>query len=336
MMCFPFIWMILTSFKTYGEAITNPPTILPLAWWQRLQITLQLMSRNPLVPIAFLAWIVIGLYVARLIHDRRLAAIYLVVHAGVFLAVGNMDSWGAGRLATLWRSVEGQSGIALEGFWSNYAEAWARAPFALYFRNSLTMSLLTPMLIILTTAPAAYAFARLTFPGKHLLFMLYLATMMVPSEVVLIPNFITISELGWRNTFAALVIPFSVSVMTIFFLRQFFLSLPNEMFDAATIDGAGHVRFLLAIAIPLARPALVSTAMFNFLYSWNALIWPLLVTDNQNMRPIALGLASFSTEAGMQPQLYMAAATFTIAPVIILFLFVQRQFIEGIARSGIK
>jgi multiple sugar transport system permease protein len=160
--------------------------------------------------------------------------------------------------------------------------------------------------------------------------------MMVPSEVLLIPNFITISQLGWKNTYAAMIVPFMTSVMSIFFLRQFFRSVPNDLYDAATIDGCGHVRFLLSIAMPLARPALVSTTMFNFLGAWNALLWPLLVTDDESMRPIALGLASFSSEAGMQAQLYMAAASFTILPVIVLFLFVQRQFIEGIARTGIK
>jgi len=160
--------------------------------------------------------------------------------------------------------------------------------------------------------------------------------MMVPSEVLLIPNFITITELGWKNTYLAMIVPYMTSVMSIFFLRQFFRSVPNDLYDAATIDGCGHVRFLISIALPLARPAIVSTSMFNFLGAWNALLWPLLVTDDESMRPIALGLASFSTEAGMQAQLYMAAATFCILPVIILFLFVQKQFIEGIARSGIK
>ena len=125
-------------------------------------------------------------------------------------------------------------------------------------------------------------------------------------------------------------------MVSIFFLRQFFRTIPNDLFDASVIDGCGHTRFLLSIALPLSRPAIVSTGMFNFLGSWNALIWPLLVTDKESMRPIALGLASFSTEAGTQPQLYMAAATFSIIPVIVLFLFVQKQFIEGIARTGIK
>jgi multiple sugar transport system permease protein len=198
------------------------------------------------------------------------------------------------------------------------------------------MSTLTPLLIMVTSAPAAYAFARLDFPAKNLLFLVYLATMMVPSEVLLIPNFITISRLGWKNTYLALIVPFAVSVMSIFFLRQFFRSVPNDLYDAATIDGCGHSRFLLSIALPLARPALVSTAMFNFLASWNSLLWPLLVTDKQSMRPITLGLASYSSDAGMQVQLYMAAATFSILPIIVIFMFVQRQFIEGIARTGIK
>ena len=212
-----------------------------------------------------------------------------------------------------------------------WREAWARAPFGAYSKHSLFISTVTPLLVMLTSAPAAYAFARLRFPAKNMLFTVYLATLMVPSEVQLSPNLVTISQLGWRNTYFALIMPFMTSALSIFFLRQFLRSVPDDLFGAATIDGCGHVRFLVSIAMPLASPA-----MFNFLGSWNALLWPLLVTDKESMRPIALGLAPFSSEAGMQPQLYMAAATFTIIPILILFLFVQKQFIAGIARTGIK
>ena len=334
--CFPFFWMVLTSFKTYAEAISTPPTVFPSDWGARLQVLWQMLWRYPWTVLAFALWILLGRAISRRIEDRLIASLYLVLHASFFFVLGNLSLWGRWRLVSLWQAAMTRAGTELKPFLANYIEAWGRAPFAVYFKNSLIISVLTPSLIILTSAPAAYAFARMRFPAKGVLFILYLATMMVPSEVNLIPNFITISELGWKNTYLALIIPYSTSVMTIFFLRQFFRSVPNDLYDAAVIDGCGHLRFLTSIAMPLARPALVSTAMFNFLGSWNALLWPLLVTDKETMRPIALGLATFATEAGMQVQLYMAAATFTILPIIILFLFVQKQFIEGIARTGIK
>ena len=334
--CFPFVWMILTSFKTYAEAIATPPTVFARDWGQRLGVTLSMLRTYPMVAVAFAAWVYAGYLLRKRIRDRVAAGIYITVHLVLFFLIGNLGLWGKYGLARLWQAAMRAEGIALEPFTGNYVEAWGRAPFLAYFKNSIIMSTLNPLLIILTSAPAAYAFARLQFPAKGMIFMFYLATMMVPSEVILIPNFITVSRLGWRNTYFALVVPYMVSVMSIFFLRQFFRSVPDDLYDAATIDGCGHVRALIYIAMPLARPALVSTAMFNFLGAWNALLWPLLVTDKEDMRTIALGLSSFATEAGMQPQLYMAAATFTIVPVIVLFLFVQRQFIEGIARTGIR
>jgi ABC-type glycerol-3-phosphate transport system permease component len=334
--CFPFVWMILTSFKTYAEAIATPPTMMPKEWSNIAIVFGKFATAFPFVLILFSLWLGLGFVVSHRIRHRFLPWVYIVIHLALFFLLGSLTLLGSRRISALWQTSALHSGIELKSLFSNYVEAWGRAPFGAYFRNSIIISIVTPLLTVATSAPAAYAFARLRFPAKGLLFFLYLATMMVPSEVLLIPNFITITQLGWKNTYAALIIPSTVSVVTIFFLRQFFLSIPNDLFDAATMDGCGHVRFLWTIAMPLSRPALVSTAMFNFLGSWNALLWPLLVTDKENMRPIALGLASFSTEAGMQAQLYMAAATFTIVPVILIFLLVQKQFIEGIARTGIK
>ncbi len=335
-MCFPFVWMILTSFKTYGEAIATPPTFFPKEWGLRLAILGRVVGMFPGVLVAFLVWMGLGIVLARRIPQAKARGLALAIHLVLFFLLGNLGFLGEARLGKLWEEALTRQGVTLPSFWANYVEAWGRAPFGYYFRNSFIVSILTPLLIVLTSAPAAYAFARLRFPGREALFMLYLATMMVPSEVVLIPNFITISQLGWKNTYAALIIPFAANAMSIFFLRQFFRSVPNDLYDAAIIDGCGHTRFLISIAMPLAQPAVVSTGMFNFLGAWNALLWPLLVTDKATMRPISLGLAAFSTEAGMQANLYMAAATFTIVPILLLFLLVQRQFIEGIARSGIK
>lgn len=219
---------------------------------------------------------------------------------------------------------------------SNYLEAWSMAPFGRYFLNSLFISLTTVTAVLVTSTLAAYAFARLEFFGRDVLFMTFLATLMVPFEVTMIPNFILVRDLGWYDTYWAMIVPFSASVFAVFLLRQFFATVPQDLYDAAVLDGCGHLRFLWEIVLPLSRPALISVGLFTFLGSWNALLWPLIVTRTQEIRPIMLGLAAFITEAGTQTQLLMAAATLTILPVIIFYFFAQREFIEGISATGLK
>ncbi len=335
---FPFLWMILTSFKNFAEAIASPPTLWPRAWIERWRILAMLIDQHPGVLALFAAWVSVGVVITwRLVRRKANKAIYFVVHLALFFVLGNSDLFGPERnLGYLWQQAVIRAGTELLPFFENYVEAWGYAPFAHYFRNSFLMATVTCFLIVVTGVPSAYAFARMRFPGKDLIFVAFLATMMIPREVLTIPNYVTVSQLGWIDTFLALIVPWIVSVMSIFFLRQFFMSVPDELYDAAFLDGCGHIRFLWHVAVPLAVPALVSTTLFNFLGSWNALLWPLLVTNTPKMRPIMVGMAYFANEFGMEVQLHNAAATFTALPIIILFLLIQRQFIEGIARTGIK
>lgn len=218
----------------------------------------------------------------------------------------------------------------------NYAQAWKAAPFARYFANSFFIASCTATGVLLTSTLAAYAFARLDFRGKNVIFTLFLATMMIPFEIIMIPNFITISNLGWVNTYQAMIIPWIASVFGIFLLRQFFATIPHDLYDAALLDGCGHFRFLTQIVLPLSKPALISVGLFNFLGSWNAFTWPLIVTREEKMYPIQVGLRYFVTESGTATQELMAAATITILPLLILYFFAQRQFIEGISTTGLK
>lgn len=220
--------------------------------------------------------------------------------------------------------------------WENYVDAWTHAPFARYFLNSTIISVVETLGVLVTSALAAYAFARMRFWGREILFVLFLGTIMVPGEVQLVPNYITIARLGWLNTYNALIIPWLSSVFGIFFMRQFFATIPQELQDAATIDGASHWTFLWRVVVPLSKPAFITVALLSFLGSWNALTWPLIVTNTPEMRPIMVGLLSFSNEWGTQPRLLMAAATFSAAPVLLLFFVLQRYFIQGIARAGMK
>jgi multiple sugar transport system permease protein len=220
---------------------------------------------------------------------------------------------------------------------SNYVQAWNQVGlFPRYFFNSLFIGTATVLGVLITSALAAYAFARLEFPGRDALFIILLATMMVPFEVTLVPNFIVVSKLHWIDRYQALIIPWTASAFSVFLLRQFFRSIPDDLYDAATLDGASHFRFLVSIVIPLSRPALITSALFTFLGSWNALMWPILVTSRPQIRPIQVGIASFITNAGTQVQLLLAAVTISVVPVILVYAILQRWFIEGIATAGMR
>ncbi len=224
----------------------------------------------------------------------------------------------------------------------NYVDAWKEAQFAEYFVNSIQIVVITLVGQITFSVLAAYAFARIKFPGRDIIFGVLLSTMMIPAMVLIIPNFLTVTWLGrigplsWINNWPALTIPFMGSVFAIFLLRQFFAQVPDELFDAAQIDGAGHLRFLITVVIPLARAPLMVIIVLSFMGSWNALAWPMLVTNSPEWRPIAVGLMNFVEEAGQLIHLMMAGAVITIIPILILYFITQRQFTESIARSGLK
>lgn len=220
--------------------------------------------------------------------------------------------------------------------WSNYALAWNMAPFGRYLTNSVIVSVFTTIAVLITSSLAAYAFARIDFFGKEIVFTLFLTTLMIPFEITMIPNFVIIRNLEWIDTYQALIIPFTASVFGIFLLRQFFQQIPNDYYDAAVLDGAGHLRFLTSIVLPLSQPALISVALFTFLGAWNGLLWPLIVTNSQEMRTAQIGLYTFISEAGTQTHLLMAASVIVITPIIVLYFFAQKQFIEGISASGLK
>ncbi len=219
---------------------------------------------------------------------------------------------------------------------SNYVAAWRAAPFGWYFFNSAFTAVVQVLVGIVVACLAAFALARINFWGREVVFLLVIGTLMIPGEVLLIPNYVTLARVGWINTYAALIVPFVASAFGIFLLRQFFSTLPQELFDAARIDGASWFTQLWTVALPLATPGLVTYGLFSFLGSWNALLWPLIVTNSERMRTIQVGLRYFVDEAGTDYGALMAASTLAVLPIIVGFLFVQKQFIQGIARSGLK
>jgi len=266
---------------------------------------------------------------------------YLILSLGAVVAIVPFLWMMSASLMNLTEAT-GRAVLPRVAQWSNYQEAWTGANFRDFFTNSVIIAAITISGQVVFSTLAAYSFARVKFPGKNFLFTLMLATLMIPEAVTWIPNFITVTWFGrvgpipWINNWPALTIPFMTSAFSIFLLRQFFAQIPNELWDSAQIDGAGHLRFLLQIVIPLAKPALLTVILFSFIGSWNALAWPILVTTDPEWRPISYGLSSFLDEAGALVHLQMAGSVITILPIIILYLFVQKQFTEGIATTGLK
>jgi len=276
-------------------------------------------------------------------HSLRMRLPYLMGRTGVYfvLIVGAIIAafpfvWMVLTSLKSYQETALRVWLPSQLLFSNYPQAWNQAPFARYFFNTTVVATATVAGVVFTSTLAAYAFARMEFFGKRVLFIIFLTTLMIPFEILMIPDFVIITRLGWANTYAALIVPWTASAFQIFLLRQFFATIPKDLYDAAVLDGADHLAFLRLVVIPLSRPALVTVMLFSFLGSWKALVWPLIVTKSETMRTLELGLSSYVQEAGTQTQLLMAAAVFTIAPIIVLYFLGQKQFIEGIATSGLK
>ncbi|NJN15375.1 MAG: carbohydrate ABC transporter permease [Oscillochloris sp.] len=267
-MLFPFLWMILTSFKSMAEVNLAPPTLIPREWYP-----------------------------------------------------------------------------------SNYLDAWFKpeSTFGRYFLNSLLISVVGTALQLLVCVPAAYAFATMEFPGRGVLFIVLLATTMIPAEVTLIPNFVTIRHIplvggndlfgaggkGLYDSYAGIMVPYLANPFSIFLLRQQFRTVPRDYWEAAQLDGTGRLGYLWHVLTPLSIATLITVVLFGLLSRWNALLWPLLVTSSEGLRPVQVGLLYFRGEEGSRFHTLMAAATFTALPGILLYFSAQKRIVDGLA-SGIK
>lgn len=220
--------------------------------------------------------------------------------------------------------------------WANIPATFEAAPFGIYFYNTFVVAVAVTGGVIVTSMLAGYAFARLDFPGRQLLFGLIMATMMVPFEIILIPNFMLIQYLNWYDSYAALIVPWCANAFSIFLMRQAFMQLPRDYFDAAKIDGCGHLRFIAHVAAPMVKPMLVTVGLFAFLGSYNALLWPLIATSSEDMRVVQVGLTVFSGAEGDQVNLLMCASAIVIFPTVALYFAAQRHFFESSLSAGIK
>jgi len=220
--------------------------------------------------------------------------------------------------------------------WANFAEVWLGDAFGHYFLDSFVISMTTLAGTLATSSLAAYAFAKLRFPGKEAIFSVFLATLMIPETVTLIPNFLVVSRLGWTDRLAGLTVPFIASAFYIFLLRQFFKQIPDSLVENARMDGAGNARILRSIVAPLSREPLFTVACLDIAFSWNSLQWPLVVVQTPRWRPISVGLARLISEAGPQIQLRMAGALISLLPIVLVYIVAQGQIVESISNAGIK
>jgi multiple sugar transport system permease protein len=217
---------------------------------------------------------------------------------------------------------------------NNYVEVFRAVPFGRYYLNSLIVASGTTLLQILVASLAAFGFARLRFRGRDALFVVYLATLMIPFQVTMIPNFILVRLLGWFNTYQALILPSAFSVFSTFLLRQYFRGLPLDYDEAARIDGASSWRIWWAVILPLSGPVMATLAIFNFQAAWNDFLWPLVITRSPEMRTIPIGLSSFQGQYSTEWHLLMAGSVIALLPVLIIYIIGQNWFVRGITLSG--
>jgi multiple sugar transport system permease protein len=217
---------------------------------------------------------------------------------------------------------------------NNYVEVFRAVPFGRYYLNSIIVATGTTVLQILVASLAAFAFARLRFRGRDTLFLVYLATLMIPFQVTMIPNFILVRLLGWFNTYQALILPAAFSVFSTFLLRQYFRGLPLDYDEAARIDGASSWRIWWQVILPLSGPVVATLAIFNFQAAWNDFLWPLVITRSPEMRTIPIGLSSFQGQYSTEWHLLMAGSVVALLPVLIIYIIGQNWFVRGITLSG--
>ena len=220
----------------------------------------------------------------------------------------------------------------------NYVIAWQEGRFARYTLNTVWISVSSVVLQVITACLAAYVFARMKIPGKNALFLLFLAVMMIPSQVTVVPIYIILSRLNWLDSFKGLIIPFAASAFGTFLIRQSFMSVPEDLVDAAIMDGANHLRILWDVLIPLSRPAIVTFSLLTFNWRWNSYFWVLIMTNSNEMRTLPVGIVFLKegAEGGSNWHILMAGTVLVLLPVLVVFIAAQRYFVEGVAHTGLK
>jgi multiple sugar transport system permease protein len=220
--------------------------------------------------------------------------------------------------------------------WDNFSTAWREHPIERYFKNSIIVAVSVTLLNLLTCSLGGYSFAKFDYPGRNLMFGVVLATLMIPLASMIIPLFMVVKSLGWVDSYWGLILPAGTSAFGIFLMRQHMLTIPNDLIEAARLDGASEPRIFAGLILPMSKTALSSLAIFIFMWNWDSFFWPLLVTTDDHYRTLPLGIALFESSYGTNYPQLMAVALIAMLPVLIVFLVLQRNFIEALTMSGVK
>lgn len=220
--------------------------------------------------------------------------------------------------------------------WHSYSDAWAHRNFIRYFLNSLFISTSITIGNVLLCSMAGYALSKFRFAGRHFLFLIILSTLMLPLEVTMVPLFLIIKELNWTNTYAGLIIPFITDAFGVFLMRQYILGIPDDLLEAARIDGMSEIGIFFKVVMPLAKPATIALSIFAFREAWDMYIWPLIIISKEQLRPITTGIALFMSAYATDWNQLLAVAVIAMIPMFLLFIFLQRYFVQGITFTGIK
>lgn len=220
--------------------------------------------------------------------------------------------------------------------WENYAKAWELVPWLTYFRNTVFVSAVATGITCLFTILAAYAFTVFDFKGKNVMFMLFLSTMMIPSELLIIQNYITVSSLGWLDTFKGIILPSVGSGFYVFMMREYFMQVPSILYKAAKMDGCGDWKYLWRIMVPVNKNAIATVCILNFIAHWNSFLWPMMVTNSDSKRVLSIGLLHFKSSVSSEVNMQMVGTTIVLVPMVIFYLIFRKQIISGVSRSGIK
>lgn len=218
----------------------------------------------------------------------------------------------------------------------NYQQVIERFPMMTFMKNSIIVSLLTTVGTIIVSSMSAYAFARMQFKGRNALFLVYLSTLMIPSQAIMIPQFILLKNLGWIDSFQGLILPNIFGVFGVFLMRQSFLTIPTELEEAAFMDGANHWTVFMKVDLPLVKPTIATLFIFTFMQSWNNYLWPLIVTSSREMATLPLGLSLLQGRWSTNWNLVMAGVVISVIPILAVYLFAQKYFIQGMTMSGMK
>ncbi|MEO3748218.1 carbohydrate ABC transporter permease [Plantactinospora sp. B5E13] len=289
-------------------------TVMPTA------VTTETTPQNPSGPRRTRWWGVVGLVAAALVF---LIPLYLFVSTA-FKTSADINIW---PMRLIPRS------LTLD----NFVNAWNLAPFDQFLINSVVVTVIGTTLKVLLAIFTAYAFAYLPFPGKRWLFLFMLGALMVPGHVTLLVNYITVGQLNLVNTYAGLILPGVASAFGTFLLRQYFLSIPKEVLEAAELDGAGHLRTIVSFIVPMARPAIITVGLIALIDEWNGFVWPLIVTNSVNMRTLPIGLLYLKENEGINDWgALMAGTLFVVLPMAIVLLLAQRYIVAGLAGSAVR